>query len=78
MQEIVWNIIHHAEEETKVPKNVRMPFMEYLNDAGKTGVDVAHELASPRILKSHLAPAMMPLDVFKKKCKVHFIISFFS
>ncbi|KAK6195256.1 hypothetical protein SNE40_000725 [Patella caerulea] len=75
MQEILWLVVHDGDFETasKTPIYFRSPFLEFKDlTLNEVGLDIAHGMRSPRVIKSHLPFRLMPKKLDKSKVVVVF------
>nr|KAG5698016.1 hypothetical protein BaRGS_005834 [Batillaria attramentaria] len=73
LQEILWIVMHEGNfaEATKKPVYLRSPFIEFKDDVlGEDGLDLAHKMDSPRVIKTHLQHRFMPEESNLKDCKI--------
>ncbi|XP_060654115.1 LOW QUALITY PROTEIN: sulfotransferase 1E1-like [Drosophila nasuta] len=78
MQELVWLLMNDCNFEAALSKDqeLRSPFLEFdyimHRDVGRA-LQPVQELASPRIIKSHLQLAFLPAQLWEKKPKVIYV-----
>ncbi|XP_076435762.1 sulfotransferase 1C4-like [Babylonia areolata] len=73
LQEILWLMMHDGNfaEAALTPVYLRSPFVEFKDDVlGEDGLDLARNMDSPRVLKTHLQHRFMPSEVDHKDCKM--------
>lgn len=51
----------------------RIPFLECRNEDMINGVKQLKEMASPRIVKTHLSPELLPVSFWEKNCKMIYL-----
>ncbi|XP_060080389.1 sulfotransferase 1C4-like [Ylistrum balloti] len=73
MQEILWLIMNEGDFEGahKKPVYFRSPFLEFKDDIlNEVGLELAEPMPSPRVMKTHLQPSMIPRDIAQTNCKM--------
>lgn len=52
----------------------RVPFLESNNDINLNGVKQLENMDSPRIMKTHLLPNLLPVSFWNKNCKIIYVL----
>ena len=49
----------------------RSPFLEFKDEElNEVGIEIANNMSSPRVIKTHLPVNLLPKQIHEKKCKV--------
>ncbi|XP_028914037.1 sulfotransferase 1C4-like [Ornithorhynchus anatinus] len=57
----------------RAPTHQRNPFIEWIIPQFPSGVELALEMPSPRILKTHLPVQLLPPSFWEKNCKIIYV-----
>ncbi|KAL5292517.1 hypothetical protein ACFFRR_011367 [Megaselia abdita] len=76
-QELAWLILNNYDFETASTKVLmqRSPYLEFsINKNRKPStIEIANNLPSPRLLKSHMPASALPSDIWEKKAKIIYV-----
>ena len=73
LQEVLWLIMNNGDLKgaSEKPVYFRSPFLEFKDTAlNEVGLDLAEQVPSPRIIKTHLQKRLAPSQLNQKNCKV--------
>ncbi|XP_075161038.1 sulfotransferase 1E1-like [Haematobia irritans] len=77
MQETVWLLMNNLdyEQAKKLPLTTRSPFLEIsgMSPIVPNALELSKSLASPRVLKSHLHPNLLPRELWSRKPKIIYV-----
>ncbi|XP_052765611.1 sulfotransferase 1C4-like [Mya arenaria] len=72
LQELTWLIMNDGNFDEAIQKPVyfRSPFLEFKDEVlNEVGLDLANQMPSPRVIKSHLPVKLIPRQIKSRDCK---------
>lgn len=73
LQEVLWLIMNNGDLKgaSEKPVYFRSPFLEFKDTTlNEIGLDLAEQVPSPRIIKTHLQKRLAPRQLSEKNCKI--------